>query len=114
MNSKMNLPAVTVKNRVRNYEKKIKNAMNKDKPILTSKKKNPDKKTSQKPEKKETRRKVLQRPKKKKVPKKKQKDPRKLLMKLAKDLDVRVNKTNVEMENLKRMIHKRLKSLYKK
>ena len=102
---KANLPTVTVKNRVRNYEKKIKNAMNKE-PVLVRKKK------IQKPEKKEI---LKQKPKKKKIPKKKQQqDPKKLLMKLAKDLDIKINKTNVEMETLKRMICKRLRSLYKK
>lgn len=107
---KANLPTVTVKNRVRNYEKKIKNAMNKE-PVLVRKKKNPEKKI-QKPEKKEVKK---QKPKKKKIPKKKkQPDTTKLLMKLAKDLEIKINKTNVEMETLKRMIRKRLRSLYKK
>lgn len=109
-NQKANLPTVTVKNRVRNYEKKIKNAMNKERPVLVRKKKIPEKKVQQKPEKKE-----VKKTKKKKIPKKKkQPDTTKLLMKLAKDLDIKINKTNVEMENLKRMIRKRLRSLYKK
>lgn len=34
-------------------------------------------------------------------------------MKIAKDLDIRLDKTNVNVEDLKKMIHKRLKSLYK-
>lgn len=103
MSQKNYLPTVTVKNRVRNYEKKIKNAMNKE-PVLVRKKK------IQKPEKKE-----VKKPKKKKIPKKKkQPDTTKLLMKLAKDLEIKINKTNVEMETLKRMIRKRLRSLYKK
>ena len=110
-NLKNYVPTVTVKNRVRNYEKKIKNAMNKERPVLVRKKKIPEKKVSQKHEKKETKRKVT----KKKIPKKKkQPDTTKLLMKLAKDLDIKINKTNVEMETLKRVIRKRLKSLYKK
>jgi hypothetical protein len=101
----MNLPLVTVKNRVRNYEKKIKNK----EPVLVRKKKNPEKKVPQNPEKKEVKK------QKKKIPKKKrQPDTTKLLMKLAKDLDIKINKTNVEMKNLQRMIRKRLRSLYKK
>lgn len=107
------LPAVPVKNRVRNYEKKVQNVRNE---INKTKRKKPEKKETvrkspQKHEKKETKRKV---PKKKKVPRKKQPDTTKLLLKIAKDLDVKINKTNVEMETLKRMIRKRLKSLYKK
>ena len=129
MRPNVNLPSFTVKNRVRNYEKKIKNTMNKDKPVLVRKKKNPEKKVPQKPEKKESKKqkkkipekKVPQKPEKKeskkqkkKIPKKKrQPDTTKLLMKLAKDLDIKINKTNVEMKNLQRMIRKRLKSLYK-
>ena len=109
MSLKANLPQVTVKNRVRNYEKKIKNAMNKDRPVLV-RKKIPEKKVPQKPVKKE----VKKLKKKKILKKKKQPDTTKLLLKLAKDLDIKINKTNVEMENLKRMIRKRLRNLYKK
>ena len=110
-NLKNYVPTVTVKNRVRNYEKKIKNAMNKERPVLVRKKKIPEKKVSQKPEKRE----VKKQKQKKKIPKKKQQqDPKKLLKKLAKDLDIKINKTNMEMENLKRVIRKRLRSLYKK
>lgn len=106
MSPQVYLPAVPVKNRVRNYEKKIQNVRDE---IIKAKRKKPEQKETvrkypQKPEKKETKR---------KVPRKKQPDTTKLLLKLAKDLDVKINKTNVEIETLKRMIRKRLKRLYK-